>query len=259
MNLWITPVWAVYCLVIAGLLGACLGSFLHCAAWRHSRGQSVVRGRSHCPDCGHELTPLELIPVFSFLFQRGRCRSCGKKLSWRYPASELLLAAIFVSVVWRFGLTPEALQWLGFGCALFYLAFVDAETMELPGIPMIASLVWFLALTPFFPEPLERLKLGAVSGLAFGAALLLIALAMDYILKKESLGGGDIKLLALTGLYFGWAGNLLLLIVACVLGLVMAAAFRKKEAFPFGPAIALAAWPTALFGNQIIEWYMGLF
>ncbi|MDO5142837.1 MAG: prepilin peptidase [Eubacteriales bacterium] len=254
----ISPGWAAYLLALTGLLGACLGSFFNCAAWRHVRGESALRGRSRCPACGHVLTPLELIPLVSYFLQRGHCRACGAPLSRRYPATEGLLALVFISLLARFGPTAACLQWMGLACALFYLSLVDMETMELPDGPMIAAAVWFLALSPLFPDPWGRLRAGAVGAVAIGGGVLLVALVMDKVLGRDSLGGGDIKLLALTGLYLGWVGNLLLLIVACLVGLPLALRKGRGVAFPFGPAIALAAWPVALCGQPVIEWYLGL-
>lgn len=259
MDNWMSPGWAAYCLTVAGLAGACLGSFCNCAAWRRARGESALHGRSRCPSCGRTLGAAELIPLVSFFLQRGRCRGCGVRLSWRYPASEGCLALVFVSLAARFGPRVETLLWMGLGCALFYLALVDAETMELPDGPMLAAAGWFLALCPFLPDPWGRLRDGAIGGLAVGGGLLALSLAMDRLLGRETLGGGDVKLLGLTGLYFGWAGNLLLLILSCLLGLVFAARRRGRGPFPFGPAIALAAWPAALLGGPVIQWYLGLF
>jgi prepilin signal peptidase PulO-like enzyme (type II secretory pathway) len=118
----LSPALAAYILGLAALLGLVLGSFLHCWAYRFARGESAVKGRSHCPSCGKVLGPAELIPVFSYIIQKGRCRSCGVRLSSRYLLAELLCGAYLASVVWRVDLPPEALKYLASGTLLFCIA-----------------------------------------------------------------------------------------------------------------------------------------
>ena len=112
----LSPVWPVFFLAVAGVLGACLGSFVNCLAWRMVHGESVWKGRSHCTECNHQLSALDLVPVLSWLFLRGRCRYCGQKVSPRYVVAELLCAAYFVSMVWAYGLTVHALALCVLGC-----------------------------------------------------------------------------------------------------------------------------------------------
>ncbi len=144
---------------------------------------------------------------------------------------------------------------------LVYLALVDLVTMELPGIPMLLAAVSFLAFLAAYPDPLRRLIWGLVGAAAIGGGVLAVSLIADKVLGRESMGGGDIKLLALLGLYLGPDGGLLLLILACIVGLVLALVMRigRGREFPFGPAIALAAWPTLLFGGAALSWYWSLF
>lgn len=250
---------AAYGTCVAALLGACAGSFLDCAAWRAARGESALRGRSRCPACGRVLGARDLVPVFSYLLLRGRCRRCGAPIGKRCLLSELLCAALFALSFLRFGLSWRLAEQLVFTAVLFYLALSDLETMELPGLPMVLAAVSWLCFLPSYAEPLVRLRRGAVGALAVPLALLLLSLLMDRLLGKESLGGGDLKLLAVTGLYLGWDGNVLMLMLACVLGLALGAALRARgRAFPFGPALAAAAYLTALFGEPALSWYWGL-
>ena len=251
---------ALYILGVTALLGACLGSFLHCAAWRHTHGEQVWRGRSHCPACGHTLGAAELVPVLSWLALGGKCRWCKAPISAKYPAAEGVCALVAVSVVVRWDVSWQAAEYLVLGCILFFLSLVDLETMELPGLPMAVAAVSWLLFLPAHPQPWERLAGGLAGGLALGGGMLAVALMADCVLGRESMGGGDIKLLALLGLYFGPAQGLLLLILSCVVGLALAFAMGAKDRpFPFGPAIALAAWPVALFGEQAVGWYFNLF
>ena len=251
--------WA--CIVFAAALGAALGSFLHCAAWRISRGESFTAGRSRCPRCGHTLGVPDLIPVLSWLFLRGRCRHCGAKIPARYVLAEGFFALLTVACLLRFGLTVLCLRNWGFLCCLFLLSLVDAETREIPdGALIAAAVIWLLAL-PFAWAGWADALLRLAAGVVFGAALLLASLALDRILKKESLGGGDIKLLAVIGLYLGFVPTLFALIAGCVLGLAQAAMTGKRRgaAFPFGPALSAAAAVMLFFGDALAAWYLGLF
>ncbi len=250
-----------YILFLAFALGACLGSFLLCAADRRGRGESPWRGRSHCQRCGHVLGVRDLVPVASWLWLRGRCRFCGARIGAGCLAAECLCGGVFLSVVWRFGLTARTAALLVLAGALVYLGAVDLLTMELPGGPMaLAAAAWAGALAAE-ADPLAQAVRGFAGAAALGGGVLAVVLVADRVLGRETMGGGDIKLLALLGLYTGPGVGLLLLITACVLGLALAAvtgAGRGKE-FPFGPAIALAAWPTLLFGQEVLGWYLGLF
>ncbi|MEG1917183.1 MAG: prepilin peptidase [Oscillospiraceae bacterium] len=261
---YLTPFFAGYCLCVTALLGLVLGSFCNCMAWRLAHGESVARGRSHCAVCGHTLGATELIPLLSYLLQRGRCRHCGKKISPRYPAVELLLAVALVLLVLRHDFTVTALRFGLFTCVLLVLALVDLDTGELPDSLLLAGIANFLLFLPWGEHPLTALLTGVLSGLSVSLPLLLLSLLMDRLLKKDSMGGGDIKLFFVVGLYFDWKVNLLTLIFACLLGILFPFVSRIRtgegeSAFPFGPAIAAAALVSMLVGQPLIAWYLSLF
>ena len=259
---WWTGSWeiALYGGVLAGVLGAVLGSFLNCAAGRMVRGESFLRGRSHCMSCGPALGARDLVPVLSWVLSRGKCRYCGAKVSGRYPLTELAFAGISVACVMRFGPTAEGIRnWAFLGC-LFCLALVDWESRIIPdGCHVFSLLVWAAAL-PFLGWDWQQIALRVGAGAAFGAGMLGISLVMDRLLGRESLGGGDIKLIAVAGLYLGAVRSLFMVMLACVLGLLLAAARRRSEdrAIPFGPAIAGACGVLLLFGDGPAEWYKAL-
>ena len=250
-----------WCVIVCAMLGAVFGSFLHCAAWRIARGERFVSGRSRCPDCGHVLGLPDLIPLLSWLILRGRCRHCGAKIPVRYFLAELFCAAVTVACLFRFDLTVLCLRNWGFLCCLFLLSLVDMDISEIPdGSLLAAALIWLAAL-PFCWNGWKDALLHVASGVAFGAVLLLVSLAMDRILKKESLGGGDVKLVAVIGLYLGFLPTLFALILACILGLVQAVLSGRThgKAFPFGPALSAAAALMLFFGEALAGWYLGLF
>jgi leader peptidase (prepilin peptidase)/N-methyltransferase len=206
------------------------------------------------------LGPPELVPVFSWLIQRGRCRNCGEKISVRYPLTELIFALVTVLCLLRFDLTVLCLRnWVFLGC-LFLLTLTDLDAMIIPdGCHIVALLAWLAAL-PFVGMGRGEIITHLIAGVAMGGGLLLISLAMDKIMGRDTMGGGDIKLMAVVGLYLGPIGALFALVLACVIGLLFHALRRGEEArpFPFGPSIAVATAAMLLFGAPLVAWYRGL-
>ena len=263
MSIWESRGLLIYCGVVALLLGAVFGSFLNCAAWRISHGESVLRGRSHCPDCGHVLGAGDLVPILSWLFLRGRCRYCGKKIPARYPLTEAVFALLTLLCLLRFDLSWLCLRYWILLCCLFCLSLTDLECMIIPDVCLIiAAAVWVIFL-PLTGMGWPAVRGGLLAGLIFGGGLLGLSLLMDRILKRDSLGGGDIKLFAVLGLYLGIVGTLFMTVLACLLGLLFAVLRRGRgggsEPFPFGPAIAAAGTVMLLCGEPLIQWYTGLF
>ena len=255
-----SPPLAAYCCFVAALFGACMGSFLNCMAWRIVHGESVLRGRSHCDECGHVLAARDLVPVLSYLFSGGRCRYCGAKLSARHVWAELISAAVYVSLLLQYDISLQTLEGWLLACVLLACAFADLEGYIIPDRFVAVGAVLFVATLFWEPEPLRRALDGALGGVTVAGGLLLLSLYMDKRMKRETLGGGDIKLLFLTGLFFGWKGNLLCLVLACVVGIVWGLAGKRRgEAIPWGPSIAVGAWITALAGQPFINWYLGFF
>ena len=256
----LSPFITVYCCTVAALLGACTGSFLGCLAWRTVHGESVLRGRSHCDVCGHVLGVRDLVPVFSYLFSGGKCRYCGAKLSARHVWGEAVSGTVFVTLLLRYDISLQTLEGWLLACVLLACAFADLEGYIIPDRFIAAGVVLFAVTLLIEPEPFHRLTDGLLGGVGVGGGLLLLSLYMDKRLKRETLGGGDIKLLFLTGLFFGWKGNLLCLTLACVVGIVWGLAGKRRgEAIPWGPSIAVGAWITALAGQMFIDWYLGFF
>lgn len=253
----------IYSIVMGVMLGAVMGSFLNCAAYRTAHGENFIKGHSRCTSCGHDLAVKDLVPVFSYLFLRGKCRYCGSKVSVRYPLTELIFAALTVGCILRFDLTLLCLRNYVFICCLFYLTLTDLESRIIPnGALIIAAAVW-AAYLPFSGMGWLDILWSVVAALVFGGGILLISVILDKILKRSSMGGGDIKLFAVCGLYFGLAGTLFAVIIACIVGLIFAVIFKrrtgeKKAAFPFGPSIAFSACLMLFVGQLFVEWYMGL-
>ena len=256
----------VYFTLLAAILGACMGSFLNCMGWRIVHGESVVNGRSHCDSCGHVLTFTDLIPVFSYIAHKGRCRYCGVKLSASHLVGEIVSALVFVSCLWKFDISLDFAQDLLFGCILLAVSFADIEGFIIPDGFIIAAIVLRVIFVSFSKDILARLVFSALGGFGVALVLLLIVLLFEKLFHREAMGGGDIKLIFVCGLFLGWQKNILCLLLACVVGIIFGVitqnarkAQEDPKIFPFGPSIAIGAWLALLFGENIINAYISLF
>ncbi len=272
------PFITVYCVVLTAVAGACMGSFLNCMAWRIVHGEPVSKGRSHCDLCGHVLGPADLVPVFSYLVHHGRCRYCGEKLSSRHVWAEVISAVVFVTILLQFNISLQALKFMVFASVMLASSFADLEGYIIPDRFLLTGLFARIVFLFFEEDPLAEGLDSLIGGLAVAAAVLAVVLIFEKIRGIEAMGGGDIKLLFVTGLYLGWKGNILCLFAACVIGIIFGLISNRKTgykreletaetadeeitagAFPWGPSIAIAAWLVLLFGNQLIDWYVSLF
>lgn len=259
--LYAAPVITVYCCALAALFGACMGSFLNCVAWRIVHGESVLRGRSHCDACGHVLSARDLVPVVSYLASGGRCRYCGAKLSIRHVVGEAVSALVFVSLLLTYDISLQTLEAWCVASILLVCSFADLEGYIIPDRFIAVGIVLFIASVFLSPDPAKRAIDGAIGGFAVAGGLLAFVLVMEKLLGREAMGGGDVKLLFVTGLFLGWQRNLLCLVLACFAGIIWGAVGQRKNKealIPWGPSIALGAWLAALFGTPFVNWYVSL-
>lgn len=268
--LYISIVIASYLLIFVFFLGLILGSFSNCLAWRIAHHESINYGRSHCAVCNHTLSPLDLVPVFSWLFLRGRCRYCHEKISIRYPLAELVCGVAFVGLALRYGISFQTLEYMALVVILLAVALVDLETGLIPDRLLIAGVINFTLFSFIVPifgsgSVVSALISGLLGSLAIFVPLFVIVLIMDRVLGRESMGGGDLKLYFMIGLYFSWKCNLFLVLLSCLTGIAFFYLFRNVRlgedgrAFPFGPAIAAAAYVSLLVAEPVVTWYFGLF
>lgn len=245
--------------VLAFILGAVFGSFINCAAWRVVHKESVLHGRSHCAECGHTLSALDLVPIFSWLFLGGKCRYCGKKISPRYLIVELVLGAVFTVTFLRLGLSWATLRAMGLTVMLMGLSLVDLDIQEIPDQFLVCAIVWWLIFVFLMPEGVRDGMLGGILAAIFiGGGMLMITLGFDKVMKKETMGGGDIKLLFVVSLYLGALVGLMNLIISCIVGLAFVY-FMRSNKIPFGPSISISTVICLLFGSAMIDWYAGFF
>lgn len=248
-----------YLLLVSAIFGSVFGSFINCMAWRIVNKESIVKGRSHCTTCGHVLGVLDLIPIFSYLFSKGKCRYCKESYSPRYMITEVILAVVFMLFAYRYDVSVETLRYMLLSCILLGLSLVDLDSYEIPNRFIIAGIVLWAVTIPFMETSIKgQVTTGLLGGICIGGGILLLSLFMDMVLKKESMGGGDIKLFFMLGLYLGPALGLLHLIISCFVGIIFVVILRKNK-IPFGPAISIGAIITLLWGNEFMTWYLGLF
>jgi leader peptidase (prepilin peptidase) / N-methyltransferase len=246
--------------ILAFPAGMILGSFATVVAHRVPRGESIVTGRSRCPGCGATVAAYDNIPVLSWLVLRGRCRRCGVRISVRYPLTELAMAALFAATVLILG--TDDVGELAFGlvlCALLVtVTLTDLERRVIPNAVLAAGALIGLGIAVLTdPASLPERGLAAAGA---GGLLLLVALAYP-----RGMGMGDVKLVAVMGLYLGHAVAPALLIgfgAGALVGLVMIArggAAARKQALPFGPFLALGGIAGLWFGDAIVDWYLSTF
>lgn len=228
-------------------LGSTIGSFLNVVAYRLPQGMSLSTPPSHCPYCNHAIPIYYNVPVFGWLVLRGKCRHCRCSISARYPIVEAILGIISVGLAWQYGFDGKYLGMLFFASLLAAAALIDFDTMEIPDRISIGGIALGLAGSAFFSwTPLSLAVTGAA--IAFLGSLLFV-LILDFILKRPTMGGGDIKLLAMIGAFVGPYPLGFIIIASAVIGLVFALMNRNKEnqEFPFGPSIVLATLVYIIF------------
>ncbi len=262
--------WFIY--LIAGVLGACYGSFMSVCIWRMPREESIVRPRSHCPSCNKLIPWYCNIPVLSWVFLGGKCAYCKSRISARYLLLELLTAALFVLTVWRFTDSPWMIlvMWVVvFGLMLG--TFIDIDWYILPDSVTIGGIVFGLIVSALLPAEMHGVAtwqaglLKSAVGLAFGFSLLyLVAVIGKFVYKKEAMGFGDVKLMGALGALFGASSIVFILFVSSLLGSVVGVtlmALKKRDLqgrIPYGPFIAAAALIWIFCGSSLRDWYLSI-
>lgn len=243
--------------IFAGIVGAIVGSFYNVVGLRIPKKESIVHPPSHCTNCQMRLTTIDLVPIFSYVLLRGKCRGCGTKISALYPTAEFITALLFAFAYWQIGWNEELFVALLFISLLIIITVSDIVYMLIPNKILLFFLPLLIIgriLSPL--EPWWSSIVGAILG--FGI-LLLIA-----VLSKGGMGGGDIKLFFVIGLVLGIVNTVLTLFLASVIGLIIGIITlsrkkqRRKTPIPFGPSIAIAAVIIYFYGTSILQWYSSI-
>ena len=241
---------------LAGLVGLMIGSFLNVCTLRWPEDESVVFPGSHCPKCGEPIRWYDNVPVLGYVLLRGRCRACREPISLQYPLVELATGLVWAGMFSYAGLSFEALRGTLLLTILFGIALTDARFYIIPDQFSLGGLVLGLGLA-FLPGGIDALD--ALIGAIVGFGLLgSVAVVGKWMLKKDAMGLGDIKMMAMVGAFLGWAGVLLTVFLGALLGAVIFGpiSYKTKKLVPFGIFLAAAAAITYGFGSEIIDWYL---
>ena len=242
--------------IIIFLYGIIIGSFLNVCIYRIPKKENIVTTRSHCMSCGYQLRWYDLIPLFSWLALGGRCRKCKAKISVQYPAIEALNGVLYLIVFLRYGVSIETLLYCLMASALLALSVIDFRTFEIPlGFNVFIAVLGLVRVL----TDLTNWQEYAVGFFAVSVVLYII-----YVITKgRGIGGGDIKLMAASGLLLGWKCNILAFLLGCIIGSVihlLRMRFTKAErVLAMGPYLSIGIYISALWGTQLIDWYLSLF
>jgi leader peptidase (prepilin peptidase) / N-methyltransferase len=253
---------------IAGLIGAIVGSFANVCIVRMPLGKSIVWPPSHCPTCGHRLSWWENIPVLSFAILRARCHVCKNPISWRYPIVELLCIGLSLLTWWFFG--DPLRYFVSFGLLivpLVIVSFIDLTYYIIPDSISLPGIIVGAAVHQFFGghgggDALFDSLAGIVTG---GGVLFVVATLYEKMRHREGLGGGDVKLMAMLGAFFGWQAALVILLMSSILGsvvgILMVIIMRRgmKQVIPYGPFISMAGMLYLFFGDRLIREFVKIF
>ncbi len=241
--------------IIFGLYGVVIGSFLNVLALRLPLKESVTLKRSHCMTCGHTLSWYELFPLFSYIFLGGKCRHCKSKISIQYPLVEGANGIIYAILFLVHGISVETILYCLCASALLALSIIDWRTQEIPvGFNIFILLLGLVRLVTDLGNWSQYvIGLFAVSGFLF---------LLFLITKGRGIGGGDIKLMAATGLLLGWQLNIIAFLLGCIIGsiihLTLMAIKKANRVLAFGPYLSMGVYIAMIWGEQLVSWYLSM-
>ena len=252
----------IYEYILIFVLGAVVGSFLNVCIHRLPKGQSIVTPGSHCPKCENPIPFYDNVPILSYLALGGKCRFCKTSIPIRYPFVEFLSGLVSIALLFKFDFSLDFIAYFLFLLSLIVITFIDLDEKIIPNEISLPGIALGLIVSPFISTlSFKESFLGAIAG---GGVLAVVALAYYGVTKREGMGGGDIKLLAMIGAFLGWNGAFISLFFGSLVGAFVGIFFMIKEgkdtkyALPFGPFLALGAVVYLFFGNNLINWYVSL-
>ncbi len=245
------------------LVGLLLGSFFNVCIYRIPREQSIVFPPSHCASCNTRLKWTDLFPLFSYLFLSGKCRYCHERISFRYPLIELLTGMIYLLLAVKFGISGTFAVYAVLCSILIIATAIDLEFQIIPnGLVLTGTIAGVIFSLAGLSVPWLDALLGMLVG---GGTFLLVALLAYLILKKEGMGGGDVKFMGMIGLLIGWRLTSLSILLSVYAGGLIGALLlllrikKRGDAIPYGPFIAVGTLLSIFFGNDLINWYLSTF
>lgn len=238
------------------VIGIVVGSFLNVGIYRVPKELSFAKGRSFCPHCNAQIKGYHNVPVFSYLWLRGKCADCGERIAIRYLLVELLTGIMALLIFAVYGVSFQWLVVFSAGAILICITMIDFDTMTIPNGLIIALMV--PALLSFFVFP----QVGILSQF-IGIFVVSLPMLILVLFIPEAFGGGDIKLMAVAGFMLGWGNTLLATFIGLLLGGAVAVSLiikkTKDKHMAFGPYLCIGIMTALLFGDIIIQWYFSLF
>ncbi|MCX7843278.1 MAG: prepilin peptidase [Clostridia bacterium] len=256
--------------LIVFCVGLAIGSFLNVCIYRMPKEESVIMTPSRCTSCGTSLKPLDLVPVISYVFLKGKCRYCGEGVSAKYPLIELLNAAVYIFLLYRFGLSVEFAAASYLASILIAVFFIDLKHYIIPDQLVIAGLaggILLMVYNLFYPVGFyggDRSWWNPLAGILSGSGFLFLVAVIGMLIYKtdEAMGMGDVKILAPIGMFLGWKLTVVALLLSVLLGgiisiiLIAVNIKKRRDAIPFGPFIVLGTLISMVWGHDIINWYI---
>jgi len=250
--------------LLFGFLGLEVGSFLNVCIDRLPRGESILNPPSRCQVCHHRLEVKDLIPLFSYLQLRGRCRYCKASIPMHLMWIELATGAMFAFLYCRYGLTPELGVMAFYACIFTVIFMIDLEHGLILNRVVYFGMVMALLFALFIPQTwITQIKLGGITNFAAGGGIGFVTFLIAALISRGGMGWGDVKLAALIGLATGFPLVFMALIIGSIIGSVVAIFFLiakkkgRKETIPFGPFLSMGTLITLLWGSKILAWYLG--
>ncbi|MFH1594342.1 MAG: prepilin peptidase [Candidatus Omnitrophota bacterium] len=243
------------------IAGTIIGSFMNVCIYRLPGGESIIKPRSRCISCGKAIAWFDNIPILSFLALRGRCRSCKKTISIRYPIVEIISGIMCALLFTYFGFTAKSFILLVFSCALVVVSFIDFAIQEIPDVITLPGIVIGLISAALFPslvgspDNISAFFNSFLGVLAGGGTIYILGFVGEFIFKKEAMGGGDVKLLAMIGAFIGWKLAIFTFFLAPFFGAAVGITLKLKdgrEIIPYGPYLSLAAIVAIFYGDAVI-------
>lgn len=247
-------------IILVFILGLLIGSFLNVCIYRIPKGESIAFPPSHCGNCGKRLTPLELIPVISYILLGGRCKKCSQRISVQYPLIELVTATIFALLYYRFGYSFELVKYCIFTAFIIVISVIDLKTQDVYSITTYSGIAAGVVI--IF---LEKFLLGSEILTYFIGMLIGGGIIGLIVYATGGMGEGDIEIAALCGIFLGWKGILITLFFSFIIGgsfgvfLIVFRLKDRKDYIAFGPYLALGAIICIFFQQNILQYYISMF
>jgi leader peptidase (prepilin peptidase) / N-methyltransferase len=248
--------------IVSIIFGAMVGSFLNVCIFRLPNEESIIWPGSHCPHCKNAIKFYDNIPLVSYFLLRGRCRYCKGSISLQYPLVEGITALSSLFLIIKFGPSLSYLVYFAFVSALIVITVIDLYHQIIPDVISLPGIGVGLLVSLIIPQiTFSNSLIGVLLG---GGSLFLVATLYQWLFKREGMGGGDVKLLAMIGAFLGWKAVILTILLSSLIGSVTGITIMVlkgknfKYAIPFGPFLSLGAVISLFYGENIINWYLYL-